>query len=149
MESENSEILSENEPLENLTSDQLIKIILEKRTSEETHFSGPLPPPEMLEQYNKGVPDAANRILVMAEKQAEHRRYCEKKQVDTESRDSLLGILSALIVSIVILITGTVIVIVAGGVVGTIAGTLLNLTGIATIIGTFLRGTGNSWKNKE
>lgn len=149
MESENSEILSENEPLESLTSDQLIKIILEKRTSEETHFSGPLPPPEMLEQYNKGVPDAANRILVMAEKQAEHRRYCEKKQVDTESRDSLLGILSALIVSIVILITGTVIVIVAGGVVGTIAGTLLNLTGIATIIGTFLRGTGNSWKNKE
>ena len=37
-------------------------------------FAGPLPPPEILEQYNRLVPDAAERILTMAETQAAHRR---------------------------------------------------------------------------
>ena len=34
------------------------------------HYSGPLPPPQMLEQYNRAVPNGAERIMAMAEKQA-------------------------------------------------------------------------------
>ena len=36
-------------------------------------FSGPLPPPEDFEQYNQVAPDAANRILTMAEKEQQIR----------------------------------------------------------------------------
>jgi uncharacterized membrane protein len=39
--------------------------------------SGPLPPPEDLAKYNMIVPDAAERILRMAEKQQAHRMELE------------------------------------------------------------------------
>ena len=48
-------------------------------------FSGPLPPPNILEQYNKVIPSAAERIFQMAEKEGEHRRYIEKKLVDSQA----------------------------------------------------------------
>ena len=38
-----------------------------------THHSGPLPPPEVLEKYNSAVTNGADRIMLMAEKQQEHR----------------------------------------------------------------------------
>ncbi len=36
-------------------------------------FSGPLPHPQILRQYNEVLPGAAERILIMAEKQQDHR----------------------------------------------------------------------------
>ncbi len=36
-------------------------------------FSGPLPPPQVLGQYDEILPGAAERILRMAEKQQDHR----------------------------------------------------------------------------
>lgn len=45
-------------------------------------FSGPLPPPDMLLKYNDIVPDGAERIIVMAEKQQNHRIYLEKLVVE-------------------------------------------------------------------
>lgn len=33
-----------------------------------TEISGPIPPPQILQQYNNTVPGAAERILTMAEK---------------------------------------------------------------------------------
>jgi uncharacterized membrane protein len=44
-------------------------------------FSGPLPPPEMLRQYNEIAPGMAERIVAMAEEQSSHRRTLEKKVV--------------------------------------------------------------------
>ena len=41
-------------------------------------FSGPLPLPQILEQYNKINSTFAERIVVMAEKQAAHRQEQEK-----------------------------------------------------------------------
>ena len=43
------------------------------------HFSGPLPPPLVLVQYNEAVPDAADRIIKMAESQSSHRQNLETK----------------------------------------------------------------------
>jgi uncharacterized membrane protein len=45
-------------------------------------FSGPIPPPTLLAEYNKVVPNAAERILAMAEKQSEHRQFLEKKVIN-------------------------------------------------------------------
>ena len=63
-------------------------------------YSGPIPPPAMLEQYDKIVPGAAERILKMAEEQSEHRRSLEKKAIHSDSRNSIMGIVSALVITL-------------------------------------------------
>lgn len=42
-------------------------------------FSGPIPPPEMLAQYNAVLPNGADRIVKMAEDQSAHRRRVESR----------------------------------------------------------------------
>lgn len=41
------------------------------------HFHGPLPPPELLEHYEKVLPGGAERIFKMAEKEQVHRHSLE------------------------------------------------------------------------
>ena len=60
-----------------------------------TEISGPIPPPQVLQQYNSIVPDAAERIIRMAEKQSEHRMYLERKVVDSGVLKSYLGMIFA------------------------------------------------------
>lgn len=40
-------------------------------------FQGPIPPPALLQQYNAIVPNAAERIIAMAEKENQHRHAQE------------------------------------------------------------------------
>lgn len=61
------------------------------------HHSGPLPPPETLRQYDEIVPDGAERIMVMAEKEQAHRHHMNHCE---ESR-ATLGIFSSLGIVIV------------------------------------------------
>lgn len=42
-------------------------------------FQGPIPPPELLGQYNAIIPDAAERILAMAERENRHRHEQESQ----------------------------------------------------------------------
>jgi hypothetical protein len=44
-----------------------------------SYFAGPLPPPEVLARYNDVVPNGADRILSMAERQGAHRESLETK----------------------------------------------------------------------
>lgn len=63
-------------------------------THQEAHFyKGPLPPAEEIERYNNIIPDGANRIMVMAENQAQHRMECERKVIDNDIRNSRLGLI--------------------------------------------------------
>jgi uncharacterized membrane protein len=48
-------------------------------------FSGPLPPPEVLEKYNQVVPGLAERIITMAEQQSKHRQGLERTVVDSNA----------------------------------------------------------------
>jgi len=52
-------------------------------TTAET-FSGPLPHPQILEKYNEVVPDAAERIIAMAENQSKHRQELETKAIESD-----------------------------------------------------------------
>ena len=63
-------------------------------------FQGPLPPPAVLEAYEKLVPGAAERMLKMAENQAIHRQGIEKIVVRAGARDSLWGIIVAAVIAI-------------------------------------------------
>ena len=52
-----------------------------------TSFSGPLPPPEALAEYERVLPTSAERLLAMAEKEQEHSHKKEEKVVEYVQRD--------------------------------------------------------------
>ena len=112
-------------------------------------YSGPLPTPNMLAGYDDILPGAADRIITMTEKQASHRQEKEMFKVKTEARDSLLGIISATILCLFIVVCGTTIALVVRNSAAVISGSMLDFAGIASIVGTFLKGTSNSWKQSD
>lgn len=62
-----------------------------RQVSMSQSFTGPLPPPEALANYEQASPGAADRILRMAEGQQQHRHGLERQAVSSEHRRSLLG----------------------------------------------------------
>jgi uncharacterized membrane protein len=63
------------------------------KVSASSEYRGPIPPPEILYQYNEYLPGSADRILTMAEKQSIHRQELEKVAIKSGARDSLLGLI--------------------------------------------------------
>jgi uncharacterized membrane protein len=51
------------------------------------HWSGPLPPPAALEQFETIVPGAAERILALAESEHAHRVSAERSALQAEIDD--------------------------------------------------------------
>lgn len=62
------------------------------------HFSGPLPPPEILERYNSALPDAAERIMRMAEQQSRHRQEMEKMVIQGNISSQKIGTILGFII---------------------------------------------------
>jgi len=48
------------------------------------HFEGPMPPPQLLAHYESICPGSADRMLKMAEQEADHRRKTETTIVDAQ-----------------------------------------------------------------
>ena len=69
-------------------------------------FSGPIPPPALLEKYNELIPNGAERILAMAEKQSTHREYLEKRVVDGNVSNQTRGSYFGFIISLVAILSG-------------------------------------------
>jgi uncharacterized membrane protein len=71
------------------------------------HFSGPLPPPELLAKYNEATPGGAERVLAMAEKQSNHRQELEKQVVDANCRAQRTGSVYGFLICMASLASGT------------------------------------------
>jgi uncharacterized membrane protein len=71
----------------------------------ETYYQGPLPPPEMMGQWEDILPGAADRIMRMAEKEQDTRLYWNRTTITAESRNSTLGLVFG-IVALALLIGG-------------------------------------------
>lgn len=56
-----------------------------------SYFSGPIPPPEFLKQYEELVPGIAKRFLEEPRLEAEHRRSLEKRMVEEKIRLATKG----------------------------------------------------------
>src|SRR5689334_10136460 len=69
-------------------------------------FSGPIPPPALLERYNDIIPDGANRIMQMAEQQSTHRMDLEKRVVKNDVLQSRLGIAAGTLLGGGVLVVG-------------------------------------------
>lgn len=57
-------------------------------------FSGPLPPPSVLESYNDVSPGSADRIIAMAEREQQQRHAWDNGLLATERRYAVLGLLA-------------------------------------------------------
>lgn len=107
----------------------------------QSEFSGPIPPPNIIKGYEDVLPGSADRIIQMAEKQMEHRQDMEVIMTRSESRDGLLGVLFAFTLGICSLIASVVIVVMVPQNAGAISSAVLGVTGIGSIITTFLKTT--------
>lgn len=110
---------------------------------EETSFSGPIPPPGILDKYNQILPGAADRILSMAEKEQGHRQKMQEKLVDAQVTDinqerseRKLGQIFGFSIGVISIISGSVTAILgspwAGGFIGS--------AGVAGLVSVFVLG---------
>lgn len=68
----------------------LSSLIVATKTEERTvTHVGPLPAPDALRDYNAVLPGAAERIIAMAEKEADHRRQIDTKILDAQIADAV------------------------------------------------------------
>lgn len=63
------------------------KILTQRTTTTAMQFSGPVPPPNLLMQYEQISPGLANRMVLMAERESSHRQQIEVKIVDSHCAD--------------------------------------------------------------
>ncbi|MBI4722776.1 MAG: DUF2335 domain-containing protein [Candidatus Stahlbacteria bacterium] len=136
---ETLEILKKKFP--DIPEDKLIGVV--KYLSVQRIHSGPLPSPEVFAGYEKVFSGAAERILVMAENQAAHRQFIEKKAISSKANSEVLGVIFAFIIAFVGIIGGIFLIYIGKNIVGltTFIGTL------GSLIWVFIFG--KKWQNKE
>lgn len=120
-------------------ANQIISVVKESMIA----FSGPIPPPEQFEQYERILPGSADRILKMAEKQQDHRMAIEKeaitKSLNHNRRGQTFGFIAMLLMlglSVFFVLNGMK---VWAGIIGSVT--------IATLVTLFI--SGNVQNNKE
>jgi uncharacterized membrane protein len=62
-------------------------------------FSGPIPPPQIFAGYDKALPNGADRVMKMAEREQEHRHKMEDTIVGKESFEKRAGLIFAFILA--------------------------------------------------
>ncbi len=75
------------------------EVILRSASLVIKQHSGPLPDPETLGEYNQLIPNGAERIMKMAEKQQDHSMYMERIALRRASFQHLLGQIFAFILA--------------------------------------------------
>ncbi len=95
-----------------------------------THI-GPLPDGETLREYNELIPNGADRVMVMAERQSEHRMTMEKTVIEGQTKQSSRGQSYALIIGLFALAGSTACILLGHEWPGTVLG-VGGLTGLVT-----------------
>lgn len=108
-------------------------------------FSGPLPPPEKLEQYNHIIPNGADRILAMAERQSAHRIDIESEVIASDIQNSKLGLIFGFVITMAGIGVGGLL-IYSGQ---TLVGSLFAGGTLASLVGSFLRVSSQRRRERE
>lgn len=101
-------------------------------TASGTHYSGPLPHPDILVKYNEAHPGAADRIIAMAEQQSAHRQEIEKKVIASNCHVQKSGPIFGFIVCMTAIIGG-VYLIHSGQQAGGLVSIISALSGLAVV----------------
>jgi uncharacterized membrane protein len=99
-------------------------------------FTGPLPHPEILAQYDTIVPGLAERIVKMAESQAQHRQGLEHMVVQSNTRNERRGQVFGFLISVLV-IGGSIYLIDSGKSAEGVTGIVVNLV---SLVGVFVYG---------
>jgi uncharacterized membrane protein len=99
-------------------------------------FQGPLPPPEILAQYNQITPGFADRIISLTEAEQKHRHQVEATVVGQTFEEQKRGQVFGLIIGIVAIVAGTIAAI-AGS---TVAGSIIGGGGVIGLVSVFVLG---------
>ena len=125
------------------TDDRAVSVSWEQSVA--MSFSGPLPPPKHFAAYDSVVPGAADRILKMAEEQADHRRHLENEVVMSELKLKRRGQVLAFVITMTAL---------AGGIGAMMTGASLSgaavcLLALASVVGLFWWGGRREKQNAD
>lgn len=123
--------------------DQQSKLVIAQQSEV---FQGPVPHPDILRGYEDIVPGAADRILTMAEKEADVRHELQQKALDSDIRDSRLGIIFGFVLVLVCIVAAVAIAYFIPTNGGAIASAVVGAAGIGTVITTMISSTR---RNKE
>lgn len=69
--------------------------------AQQQEFSGPLPHPSILHQYNQVLPNAAERVFQMAEREQAHRHNRENENDRAENIRGYLGMIFAVVLALI------------------------------------------------
>ena len=108
-------------------------------------FSGPLPPPVMLREYNNAAPGCADRIVRMAEENQGGHLEIVKNRQDARNKLLLRGQAFSFIIAASALIGGCVLVALGSPIVGSIL-SIGSLVGCAAL---YIRGEFDHRQNSE
>lgn len=70
-------------------------------------FSGPLPPPQLLDHYNKIVPGSAETIISIWQGQVRHRQELETKAISADIKQSYYGATLGFVIAMFAIGAGT------------------------------------------
>lgn len=115
------------------------------RQSSVQAFSGPLPHPDILRQFDEVVPGAAERIIKMAEEQSAHRKDLEQKVINSDIARSKWGQILGFVIAIMGL-TVSALVSVYGN---AITGGIIGVGTLASLVGVFMYGSTTRSKERE
>ena len=125
---QNSSLNKQQKPSEQQNSQQVVQVT--------EQFRGPLPPPDVLEKYNQVAPDAANRIITMAEQETSHRRDMEHLIISNEYKEAKIGQICAVLIGSLAIIAGSVISVLGAQ----LAGAAIGGCGVIGLVSVFVIG---------
>lgn len=131
-----------------IVSEEEIEARIEQRVLRQISiWSGPLPPPADLREYEAILPGCANRMLTMHEKdqaaahaEGVHRRQQQTTYLAGQISSERLGMYFGLIVALAFLLVGAWVITFGREPWG---GTIIGGTGLAGLVGTFIYGRSN------
>ena len=85
--------------------------VSEDSQSASVYWESPPLSPEALKRYDAAVPGSAERIMWMADKQAERRMHAERKAIARDSRRAYAGLIFAFALSLLMLAIGAYLII--------------------------------------
>lgn len=99
-------------------------------------YSGPIPPPSLMAEYEKVLPGSADRIIAMAERQSEHRQSIEKTVVENHSTSQILGVIIGGIIALACIVIGGILIYNDKNVEGLVT----IISPLAILVGVFIKG---------
>ena len=131
--------MSKNNQIQNYKNNQA------ELVRQSVSFSGPLPHPDILKKFDEVHPGAAKIIIETAKKQSEHRQILEKSVINSDIKNSKMGLVFGFIIGMTGIIVGGVIIAIGQ----VVAGSVISGITLASLVGTFVYGSQGRKRERE